>query len=109
MSEIPLYAVVTVVDNEHTRKLGINGRRGIVVGTSDRDDGTLSAYAVQLDYGEPDEGWVIAPENVVPTGEQLTREDLYTGESIRVSATGEYLGPGQPPRPGNPSWADPAQ
>jgi hypothetical protein len=89
------FDIVTVLNTEHTRRWGIAGEEGVILGKStddDTPDGVIVGYAVSIsDRGS----YSVDPDMVLPTGRKARREDFYTGESIRVSVDGEYLGPGR--------------
>lgn len=93
MKEVDFYEIVTVVDTEDTRRWKIANKEGIIVGKArqdEREDGEVVSYSILLD----DYSYSVTPGEIVPTGRRVRREDVYPGESIRVSAKGEYLGPG---------------
>lgn len=66
----------------------IAGRLGVVVGKSTGDDGTVTAYAVDVDGSVV---WMVEPENLVATGVRRDTTASMSGVSIRVSERGEIL------------------
>ena len=97
MNEIDFYEVVKIVDSEDTRLWEIANKEGIVVGKAYEDDhvgGKVVGYDVSIDG----ESFSVDVDELTKPGRSVNREDLYSGESIRVSATGEYLGPGDASR-----------
>lgn len=98
--EMPdFFDIVTVLASEHTRRWGIAGEEGVILGKS-TDDGTPDGMIVEYVVSIGDRGsYSVDPDTVLLTGRKARREDFYTGESIRVSADGEYLGPGRGSEP----------
>jgi len=87
------FDIVAVLDTEHTRSLGIAGEEGVILGKATEDetpDGDVVGYGVHVNGL----GYSVDPDMVSPTGRRARREHFCSGESIRVSVDGEYLGPG---------------
>jgi hypothetical protein len=98
MPKADFFDIVTVLDSEHTRRFGIAGVEGVILGIATEDEtpgGVIVGYGVSVNGI----GYSVEPDMVALTGRRARREDFYSGESIRVSVDGEYLGPGSPPRP----------
>jgi len=93
--ELPdFFDVVIVLDSEQTRRRGIAGEVGVILGRSTEDDslnGRVVSYAVSV----RDEVTMVDPELLSLTGRKADPEEFYPGESIRVSVEGDYLGPGK--------------
>ena len=70
-------------------KVSINGRLGAVLGKAQGDDGRWSYGVFVYDKQVV---WSCGENELTPTGEFDRRESFYTGESIRVSQQGEWLG-----------------
>lgn len=73
------YEVVNIIDNAETRRLGVSNKRGVIVGIS-TTAGT-GYYAVSVDCGAV----MLYGKSLERTGQRLSREDLYSGESITVA------------------------
>ena len=84
------YEIVEVRDTVRTRDQRIAGKAGMVLGIAEPDsaDGTIT-YAVQLD-GSSD-AWSVDERDLVGTGEFAGRDEYYSGDSIRVTQSGEAL------------------
>ena len=84
------YEIVEVRDTVGTRDQGIAGKMGAVLGIAKPDtaDGTIT-YAVQL-KGSSD-ACSVDERDLVGTGQFAGRDEYYTGDSIRVTQSGEAL------------------
>lgn len=92
MEELEFYEIVTIIANEHTRRLGIENLEGVLLGKAredERDDGEVVGYGVSINGIN----YAVGPCDVQATGRKADPADFYTGESIRVSAFGELLPP----------------
>lgn len=76
--QLPWYSVVRVLRTGGTAAMGIGGREGVIVGVS--ESGSRVEYGV-LVGGEV---CAVDSQDVVPTGEVLSRGELYDGSSVRV-------------------------
>jgi Immunity protein 31 len=85
---LAFYEVVRVKDNAVTRGLGVADATGVIVGIA--EEGGHISYAVKIGA----EAYSLDHDDVVSTGETLSRADIYSGESIRVDIHGNVLGPG---------------
>ena len=83
MSELDFYEIVRVLDTPATRELGVPNVSGVVVGKA--KDGSKNAYAVLIG----DETYALHDPDVEGTGKKMDRDELYSGETIRVSVDGE--------------------
>jgi hypothetical protein len=86
-----LYEVVVVTSTPSTRNDGIADRTGVVLGIARPDvEGRPVTYAVGgYDF---DRTCMVAEDEIVSTGRIDSRNEFYTGESIRVTQKGELLG-----------------
>lgn len=66
----------------------IAGRLRVVAGKSTADDGTVVAYAVDVDGSMV---WMVEPEHLVTSGVRRDTSVSRSGVSIRVSRRGEIL------------------
>lgn len=79
MKEITFYEIVEVLCSPNAMALGVDNTRGVVVGVSGEESERM--YAVLVG----DRTFMLAPSDLVPTGESVDREAIYGGETIRVS------------------------
>jgi hypothetical protein len=86
MTALDFYEVVKLIDNPTTRHLGIADATGIIVGMAEEDGSVW--YAVSVDG----RSFSVGEKDVSATGRRLRREDLYSGETLRVDAEGNILG-----------------
>ena len=77
------------VTTSDSAKRAIDGKLGAVLGKAQGEDGRWS-YAVFV-YDER-VVWSCMEDELTPTGEFDRKESFYSGESIRVSQRGEWLG-----------------
>lgn len=92
MEELDFLEIVTIIENEDTRKYGIANLEGVVLGKSkegERDDGEVVSYGVSIN----ERVYSVDPSEIQATGRKADPADHYTGESIRVSPFGELLHP----------------
>lgn len=90
MEELDFLEIVTIIENEDTRKYGIANLEGVVLGKAregERDDGEVVGYGVSIN----ERLYSVDPSEIQATGRRADPADHYTGESIRVSAFGELL------------------
>ncbi len=92
---LEFYEVVEVLDSAETRSLNIVGRRGVVTGlpphllgiTDDSPPSEPGADQYAVTVGE--DGFAVPRRDLHPTGQKLSREELYDGSTIRVTVEGE--------------------
>lgn len=92
MEELDFFEIVKIADNEDTRRLGIANLEGVLLGKAredERDDGAVVGYGVSISGIN----YAVGPCDIQTTGRKADPADFYTGESIRVSGTGELLPP----------------
>jgi Immunity protein 31 len=78
MNEIAFYDVVHVSPSPRTLAMGIDNRLGVILGRS--GESGEGGYAVLIgDYT-----YMVDAADLVRTGEKVTREQIYSGEAIRV-------------------------
>jgi hypothetical protein len=75
---LAFYSVVRIMRSTRTANLGIDGLNGVVAGIS--DSGSHVEYAVMVEG----KSYMIDDVDLLPTGEVLEREELYSGDSLRV-------------------------
>jgi len=69
------------------------GLEGFVLGKSRTEDDESSPVVEYLVvFRELSQS--VKPEDISRTGRRIAREEYYSGDSIRVSVHGDYLGPG---------------
>ncbi len=85
MNTLNFYDVVGLKNTTATRSLGVVDASVVIVGIS-RDEGSLS-YAVLIDG----ETYSVDQEDVSATGRRLKREDICSGESLKVDLAGRAL------------------
>jgi hypothetical protein len=85
MIELDFYEVARVLDTPTTRDLGVTNTFGIVLGKA--KEGATTTYAILIG----DETYSLHDTDVKPTGKKVRREEVYSGEHIRVSPDGELL------------------
>jgi Immunity protein 31 len=84
------YEVVEVRVTQKTRGQGVAGRKGAVTGVAQPEEpGQPFTYAVHL-FGS-EETWSVDEADLATTGQFLTRDELESGESLRVNERGEVL------------------
>ena len=79
MREIAFYEVVEVLGGPSAVAMGAGNARGVVVGISGEADERM--YAVLVG----DRTFMVDPSDLLPTGESVDRETLYSGETVVVS------------------------
>lgn len=92
MEELDFYEIVTIIENDDTRRHGIANLEGVVLGKAreeERDDGEVVGYGVSIN----ERLYSVDPSEIQATGRKANSADFYTGESIRVSPFGELLPP----------------
>lgn len=80
MSKIDFYAIVRILPSSQTHQLGVAGKTGVVVGHSGSLAGDVYAVLVA------GEACMVAGSDLLPTGEILERDAIYTGDSLSVPA-----------------------
>jgi len=85
------YEVVLVLESEATRRLGIAGQRGVVLGVPPDVLGIEDDYGVPLDEAQYAvdvgiEGYALARQDLEGTGEFVAREAFYDGSRLSVQA-----------------------
>lgn len=85
MRELDFYEVVTLARTDATERLRIAGETGVVLGKA--EEAGRTTYAVLI--GE--ETYSLADIDLEPTGHRVSREDIYSGEHLRVRADGTVL------------------
>jgi hypothetical protein len=88
-SKFKFYEIVKVRENVFTKKNGLNGLLGVILGKA-KDDNGIWFYAVN--FQDKEEGWDLPEESLEGTGLSTTREEYYDGSSIYVKVdakTGE--------------------
>lgn len=86
-SKFDFYDVIKVItDKKHLQE--INGSLGAVMGMSQHEETGEWSYGVSIDN---DEGlvWTLKAEDMLATGQKRSREDYYSGETVRVSVDPE--------------------
>ena len=92
-ASIPLfnfYEIVRVASNlaEHSE---INMKFGVVLGMSENQDGDW-IYSIEVcndtAYSDPNDSWSIAEPFLAKTGRNIDPDTIYSGESIKVSPSG---------------------
>lgn len=83
------YYEKVVLVNAEGRFAPVTGQLAAVVGKSADDNGTLVGYAIYI-YATQ-ECWSVKEQDIRSTGEFDTRENLYSGESIRVDSSGTVI------------------
>jgi hypothetical protein len=78
VASIDFYEIVNVLTSPHAVKLGVQGGRGVVVGVA--GDGDEKSYAVLIGS----KTFMLGESDLARTGERVTREAIYGGESTRV-------------------------
>lgn len=78
MTEFNFFEIVEVLETTHAAALGVSGTRGVVLGISEGENETR--YGVLIG----DESYMLAVEDMRHTGESVSPESIYSGESIRV-------------------------
>ena len=76
--QLSYYLVVNVLRSSSTAELGIDGLTGVIVGIS--ESGPNVEYAVLVG----DEVCMVKSSDVSPTGEVVSRSDLYGGDTLKV-------------------------
>lgn len=76
--QLSYYSVVNVLRSSSTAELGIDGLTGVIVGIS--GSGLNVEYAVLVG----DEVCMVKSSDVSPTGEVVSRSDLYDGNTLKV-------------------------
>jgi hypothetical protein len=80
------YDVVVIHPTEATKRLGINGRRGVVVGVAEPEaEGESRGFAVAIGG----ETYMVMDGDLSATGDRVEREAIYDGTSLRVTVEGE--------------------
>lgn len=79
MTDIDFYQVVEIQSSPATERLGVDSTHGVVVGISAGE--TERTYAVLVGQ----QTFMISPSDLVPTGESVTREAIYSGERVEVA------------------------
>jgi len=85
MTELDFYEVVQVLDTKATRHLGVPNTFGVVLGKA--KEGEVSSYAVLIG----NETYALHDADVRRTGRKVQREEVYSGDRIRVSVHGELI------------------
>jgi hypothetical protein len=93
MPAFTFFDVVRALDNPTTRRLGVAGKEGVVLGIADEEPPGVW-YAVMFgDYS-----YSLAEGDLLATGRTVPRESIYDGTSIAVDIHGNLLdSDGQPP------------
>jgi len=88
-AEPQFFDIVRIGDSDDARKLGMNGAEGVVLGMSEDEVTGEKWYALMVG----DRPVATFPSSdLTPTGRSVTRESIYSGDSIRVSQKGKFLG-----------------
>ena len=76
--QLTYYSVANVLRSSSTAALGIDGLTGIIVGISESDPNV--EYAVLVG----DAVCMVKSSDVSPTGEVVSRSDLYGGNTLKI-------------------------
>jgi hypothetical protein len=83
VTELDFYDVAEVLDTPKTRDLGVANTFGVVLGKA--KEGAITSYAILI--GE--ETYSLHGADLRRTGKKVQRDDIYSGEHIRVSLDGQ--------------------
>ena len=91
MEPLGFFEVVRVLDSATTRRLGIVGRRGVVLGMPPHLVGIEDDYAVAQDEAQyavdiDAEGYALVRSDLEGTGEFVDREAFYPGDRLLAQA-----------------------
>ncbi len=103
MESLGFYEVVRILESETTRRLGIVGRSGVVLGVPPHLLGIDDEYDVGHDKAQyavdvGSEGYALVRADREGTGEFVAREAFYDGDRVFVEAQTDLPEDGEAPR-----------
>jgi hypothetical protein len=78
-NKFDFYEIVNI-NSENNELSKIHGKEGVVLGMAENDDGAWS-YAVSINNGYC---WSIEEEYLVSTGKFSSRDQFYSGETVKI-------------------------
>lgn len=81
------YDIVVVRRSAATERLGIDGKRGVVIGISEPEKaGDAMGFAVAVGA----ETYMVQEDDLSLTSDRVDRKAIYDGSSLRVTVEGEH-------------------
>ncbi len=84
-NSISVFDVITIGDSDEARDLEVAGREGVVLGVSE-DAGSGERWFVVRVADMP--AMMLPAADLTPTGRVVAKDDIYTGEHLRVTHQG---------------------